>query len=385
LLNLPPLYPITDARLDISLPEQIRKLGATGFPLVQFRAKELDAKAQWEALRQALIASRENGGWPAICVNDRADLALLATGEGLSPWGLHLGQADLPPGEARKLPGLEALHIGTSTHGVEEWHYVDQACDHAGVGPFRATQTKGDHAAPIGLEGLRQGCSILRRRGLAPIAIGGLTMEDASACYEAGAESLAMVGEIARSENPRELLWEAQAMRWQTRPVLRKGQGIALVGGSGCGKSTLAKVLAKRLGLLARDLDEVIAERAGKPIPRIFAEDGEPVFRRLEAEATNKAFETPAVLALGGGAWENELIRNAARTADYAVLWIAEDPGRVWKRVALDPNRPLAQDPQTFFQRWRNRMPRWMEASMILPLGRGCRELADAFIACNGL
>ena len=79
MIHLPPLYPITDTRRPEPLEDQIQRLGAAGFPLVQFRGKPLDAGAQWRALRTALAAARDRGGWPAICVNDRADLALLAS------------------------------------------------------------------------------------------------------------------------------------------------------------------------------------------------------------------------------------------------------------------------------------------------------------------
>lgn len=382
MLQLPPLYPILDGQASLSLSEQVKRLGDAGFPLVQFRGKPHSPRRQWEELRKALQAAHENGGWPLICVNDRTDLAVLAAAEGLKPWGAHLGQEDLPPSIAQALPGLEGLHLGTSTHGPKEWADLDPACDHAGVGPFRATPSKGDHALPIGLQGLREGCKALRGKQVAPIAIGGLTLADARACFDAGAESLAMIGELSRAENPAELLWQAQAARWAVRPPVKKGQGIALIGGSGCGKSTLAKELGQRLGLPVKDLDEVVVERAGKSIAGIFAEEGEPAFRKLEAEVTCEAFQTPAVLALGGGAWETAGIREAAVASNMAVLWIAENPVRIWDRVAHDPVRPLAQDRLGYMTRWRNRTSRWMEAPMLLPLGRSACELA-AFIVEN--
>lgn len=377
MLPLPPLYPITDACLDMPLSEQIRRMGAAGFPLVQFRGKPLDAKTQMAELRKAQAEAGENGGWPMICLNDRADVAALMALEGCLPWGIHVGQGDLPPDEVRKLPGLSCCHLGISTHEAQEWDGVPSCCDHAGVGPFRATVTKGDHAPPIGLEGLRAGCTALRSKGITPIAIGGLRMEDALTCYEAGAESLAMVRELAQAEQPGELLWQAQLLRWRVRPPFRKGQGLALVGGSGSGKSTLGRLLGAELGLPFWDLDEVIVRKAGKSIARIFAEDGEPAFRRLEADATCEAFRKPAVLALGGGAWESAVIREAAGRAGYAPLWIAVNPGAIWERVAHDPVRPLAQDRSSYLERWRIRHVRWSAVPMILPLGRSAEVLAQ--------
>ncbi|WP_005031820.1 shikimate kinase [Holophaga foetida] len=384
MMHFPPIYPITDARLAMPLAEQVRHLGVLGFPLVQFRGKPLDAREQWLQLRQALLESADNGGWPLIVVNDRSDLAVLAAQEGFAPWGLHLGQDDLPPSEARRLPGLEGLHIGTSTHDEAEWQRVDPACDHAGCGPFRGTATKGDHAEPMGLEGLRIGCGLLRARDVAPIAIGGLTLGDARDCFEAGAESLAMVGEIWSAPDPAELLWEAQCLRWRQRPAVHAGRGVLIVGGSGGGKSTLAKALAPSLGLPLVDLDDLIEERTGTSIPDIFAYAGETGFRDLETRHMAEALRTPCVLCLGAGAWQREENRVQALASGFACLWLAESPHKAWDRVAGDPHRPLAQERATFMARWRSRIAAWSRLPMVLPLGRGPEELVEAMLGHTG-
>lgn len=378
MLPLPPLYPITDATRPESLSAQIRRLGEAGFPLVQFRGKPLDGKAQWLELRAALAESAAHGGWPMICVNDRADLAMLAAREGLAPWGLHLGQGDLPAAEARRLPGLAQAHCGASTHEASEWEAVEAGCDHAGVGPFRGTATKADHAAPIGIEGLRQACAALRAQGIAPIAIGGLSLVDAAACFKAGAESLAMVGEIFRADDPAALGWEAQTQRWRARPPFQRGQGIAILGGSGVGKSTLGRELAARLALPFHDLDETIEARRGRPISAIFSEFGEGAFRALEAELLPGLLVTPAVVALGGGAWESPANRQAVAAAGFAPLWLAAPPSQAWARAGGDPNRPLAQDRAAFMARFAARTPAWSSAPMLLAFGHSSRELAAA-------
>lgn len=380
MLHLPPLYPITDPSRPESLSAQIRRLGEAGFPLVQFRGKPLDPAAQWEELRKALLEAAANGGWPFICVNDRADLALLAAREGLAPWGLHLGQGDLPATEARNLPGLAQAHFGASTHGASEWNTVDGACDHAGLGPFRTTATKADHAEPIGLEGLRAGCAALRAQGLAPVAIGGLTLADAAPCFEAGAESLAMVGEVHRAPDPAALGWEAQRRRWRVRPPFRRGQGLALVGGSGAGKTTVGRQLAYHLALPFHDLDATIEEQTGHRVAEIFAADGEGAFRQLEAEVLPRLLGRPAVVALGGGAWETTVNRSAVTSAGFAPLWLAAPPTRAWDRAGRDPHRPLAQDRAAFMRRWAARLPNWSLAPMLLPFGHSSGELALALL-----
>jgi shikimate kinase len=380
MLHLPPLYPITDATRPESLSDQVRRLGEAGFPLVQFRGKPLDLGIQWEELRKALAEALANGGWPWICVNDRADLALLAAREGLAPWGLHLGQGDLPAAEARKLPGLAATHIGASSHETSEWSLVDAACDHAGVGPFRGTATKSDHAEPIGLEGLRAGCATLRAQDVAPIAIGGLTLADATPCFEAGAEALAMVGEVHGSEDPAALGWEVQRRRWRARPPFRRGQGLVMIGGSGAGKTTVGRQLAYRLALPFHDLDAAIEDREGCTVAEIFATRGETAFRQLEADVLPCLLARPAVVALGGGAWESTVNRATVASADFAPLWLAESPTRAWERAGRDPLRPLAQDRAAFMRRWAARMPNWSLAPMILPFGHSSGDLALALL-----
>jgi thiamine-phosphate pyrophosphorylase len=376
---LPPLYPITDPRAALPLAAQIRRLGQAGFPLVQFRGKPLDAAAQWRELETALAEAAACGGWPAICVNDRADLAVLAARAGLAPWGVHLGQGDLPASAVRALPGLGAAHLGGSTHRAAEWEAPDPACDHAGIGPFRATATKPDHARPVGLEGLRAGCRALRARGVAPVAIGGLTLADAEACFQAGAEALAMVGEVARAAEPGQLLWQAQLARWRCRPLLEPGRGVVLVGGSGAGKSTLALHLAGRLGLPAADSDQRVEAR-GQSIAAVFAAQGEAGFRALEAEAVRAGLASPCVLALGAGAWEDPATRAAVRAAGFTALWLAEVPELAWNRVGRDPSRPLTASREAFLARWVRRMPAWSEAAMVLPLGRNPQALAQALV-----
>ena len=81
---------------------------------------------------------------------------------------------------------------------------------------------------------------------------------------------------------------------------------ITLTGFMGSGKTTVGKVLADFLGCPFYDLDELVVKKAGKSIPKIFAQDGEPAFRELEArllrQTVTKYAESTAVLALGGGA-----------------------------------------------------------------------------------
>lgn len=86
-----------------------------------------------------------------------------------------------------------------------------------------------------------------------------------------------------------------------------RGRQIFLAGFMATGKSKVGPILARRLDRIFVDTDELIVESAGKSIPRIFAEDGEAAFRRIERVCVVKAAGMPdAVIALGGGAVTQE-------------------------------------------------------------------------------
>lgn len=115
---------------------------------------------------------------------------------------------------------------------------------------------------------------------------------------------------------------------------------MALAGVSGAGKSTLGPRLAARLGVAFVDVDARIVEVEGRSIPDIFATDGEPHFRSVEARLTCEALADPdVVVALGGGAPLTPAVRDALAGAD--VVWLRVDPRAAADRTGADPNRPL--------------------------------------------
>ena len=153
-----------------------------------------------------------------------------------------------------------------------------------------------------------------------------------------------------------------------------------LIGGSGAGKTTVGRQLAYQLALPFHDLDAVIEERQGRAVAEIFAANGEATFRQLEAELLPPLLVNPAVVALGGGAWESPINRAAVAAAGFAPLWLADAPARAWARAGQDPNRPLARDRAAFMARWAARLPAWSLAPMILPFGHSSRELVSALL-----
>src|SRR5262245_28837928 len=110
---------------------------------------------------------------------------------------------------------------------------------------------------------------------------------------------------------------------------------IFVVGFMGAGKSTVGRALAQRLGWPFVDLDDEIESAEHAKISDIFAERGEPEFRRIETEALRRLLNSPdsAVIALGGGAFtvaaNRELIRDHGPT-----IWLDCPFEVVQRRVA---------------------------------------------------
>jgi len=113
-----------------------------------------------------------------------------------------------------------------------------------------------------------------------------------------------------------------------------------LIGPPGSGKSTVGQLLAERLGVAFRDTDADVEQAAGKPVSDIFVEDGEEVFRELEADAVRRALaEHEGVLSLGGGAILAEATR--ALLAGQPVVYLEVGLSNAVQRVGLGSARPL--------------------------------------------
>jgi len=113
-----------------------------------------------------------------------------------------------------------------------------------------------------------------------------------------------------------------------------------VVGPPGAGKTTIGRAVAELLGVPFTDSDDLIEAAAGKPIPEIFFDDGEPAFRELEVAAVADALESfDGVLALGGGAILNE--RTRGLLGGHTVVFLTVELTDAVKRVGLGAGRPL--------------------------------------------
>ena len=157
----------------------------------------------------------------------------------------------------------------------------------------------------------------------------------------------------------------------EARPGI--GRTIACIGFMGAGKSTAAHSLAQALGTRALDADSVIEQRLGKPIDRVFAEDGEAAFRRIEEEVTLELLNAPqpGVVALGGGAVGHERVRHALRY--HLTIWLDVGLELAWVRCR-DSDRPLAREQSQFERLYRAREPLYAElADATVPAERSDR------------
>jgi shikimate kinase len=140
---------------------------------------------------------------------------------------------------------------------------------------------------------------------------------------------------------------------------------VVLTGFMGSGKSTVGPLLAHRLGWRFVDADDVIEAEAGCPIPEIFAREGEAAFRQRERSAIARlAGENELVLALGGGAIEDDGTRALLLNAPHALLVHLEvELATTLARCRGTENlRPILADKANLAQRYERRLPLYRKA-----------------------
>jgi thiamine-phosphate pyrophosphorylase len=192
-VNLPRLYAILDADLAATRAlDPMAVLDAwldAGVRLVQVRAKRLPGGA-FLRLADRVVDRAHRLGALAI-VNDRADVARLSGAD-----GVHVGQDDLAPADARRLLLPGAL-VGISTHDETQIREaLAQPVDYLAIGPVFATGSKERPDPLVGLAGVRAAATLAAGRGIAVVAIGGITADRASEVIAAGAASVAVISDL---------------------------------------------------------------------------------------------------------------------------------------------------------------------------------------------
>lgn len=188
------LYLVLDPDLcaDFGLVETARAAVRGGATMIQLRDKEATT-AERIAKGQALLAALAGSGVPLI-LNDDVEAARAIGAE-----GVHIGQTDMSPAEARALIGPEAL-LGLSVETEARAAAIDPALvDYAGAGPVFATGIKPGHEPAIGFSGLAR---LTRASPVPSVAIGGLKRGHAAEVFAAGALGLAVVSAICGQPDP---------------------------------------------------------------------------------------------------------------------------------------------------------------------------------------
>ncbi|HEV2438457.1 MAG TPA: 3-dehydroquinate synthase [bacterium] len=159
---------------------------------------------------------------------------------------------------------------------------------------------------------------------------------------------------------------------------------VVLIGFMGTGKTAVGRRIAERLGLTFVDTDAIIETRAGRTIARIIAEDGESVFRRLEADAVAEAGASQgAVIATGGGVpLRSDNMRHLRRRG--VIVALTASPRAILTRVGGGAERPLlGADPESAVPRLlAERDAAYRDADLLVDTSEASAdEVADRVVA----
>lgn len=188
MLHLSRIYPITDTALSgCTHAELVSEFAAAGASLVQIRDKKASPREFYRNAAEAVLTGRRLG--VKIIINDRLDIAIATDAD-----GVHLGQDDIPPEEARRLLGPDKI-IGYSTHSVEQaQRAANLQVDYIAFGPVFVTKTKENPDPIVGIEGIEAVRKVIGDIPL--VAIGGIRPENISGVFTAGADSAAIISAL---------------------------------------------------------------------------------------------------------------------------------------------------------------------------------------------
>ena len=171
--------------------EVLHAVLAGGAAAVQVREKGMPDGQLLARARETSRAAHEAGA--IAIVNDRPDIAVLAAAD-----GVHVGQGDLAPNEARRIVGPDRI-VGVSTHSLAQALAAAEAgADYIGCGPMFQSTTKPQEVIP----GPTLAAEVVRLVGLPVMAIGGITTESAPQVLAAGVRWLAVSSVVCSAADP---------------------------------------------------------------------------------------------------------------------------------------------------------------------------------------
>lgn len=189
-LDLPRFYPILDAglllRAGLSIEGFAQELRDAGIRFLQYRDKDApdDLLLQRAALLRRIFPPSDS----CLILNDRVALVNSSRYE-----GVHVGQEDISPSDARAIVGPGVL-IGVSTHSEQQLlAAADGPADYVAIGPVFATLSKQVPDPVVGIEGVRAARAITAKP---VVAIGGISRANCAAVIEAGADSVGVISDL---------------------------------------------------------------------------------------------------------------------------------------------------------------------------------------------
>ena len=179
-----------------ALDDLTAQASAGGASLFQLRVKQASTRDALDLARRCLAALATSGR--PLLINDRVDIALASGAQ-----GVHLGQDDLPPAEARRLLGPEAI-IGLTVRSLEEARSAPlDLVDYLSIGGVFPTASKTGVARYLGLEGLKAVVATLPApRGFPICAISGIKADNAGDVIAAGLDGVAVITAISEAAEP---------------------------------------------------------------------------------------------------------------------------------------------------------------------------------------
>ena len=166
---------------------------SAGARLLQLRCKSLPSGEFLDLA--SVIAEDARAANATLIINDRADVAVLSGAH-----GLHVGQTDLSPVDARTVIGAQAI-LGLSTHTKEQWDAaVREPVTYIAIGPAFGTGTKDTGYSAVGVEMVRHAAKAAATHGLPTVAIGGITLANAKSVIDAGASSVAVISDLVNGD-----------------------------------------------------------------------------------------------------------------------------------------------------------------------------------------
>ncbi len=179
-----------------------------GAGMVQLRDKTSSTRQAIDAARE--LAARLAPLGAPLLINDRVDVALAAGAD-----GVHLGQSDMDPNDARRLLGETAI-IGVTVHTLDEARDVPRATvDYVSIGGVFATASKNNPNPPIGVAGLSEIAALV---DLPLVAIAGITRDNAASVIGCGVEGVAVISAVCAAPDPRLAAADLRAIIDRAKP-----------------------------------------------------------------------------------------------------------------------------------------------------------------------